>query len=114
MEGGHVSFRWKDYRAQGRTRHKIMTLTADEFMRRFLLHGLPTGFHRIRHYGLLANAHRRACLAKVRRALNAPPPEPVHEETDTTPAPTFVCRCCGAAMRIVELVPRRPNIRAPP
>lgn len=114
MEDGHVSFRWKDYRAKGRTRHKTMTLTADEFMRRFLLHGLPTGFHRIRHYGLLANAHRRAYLAKVRLALDAPPPEPVCEETDKTPVPTFVCRCCGAAMRIVEVFPRRPTIRAPP
>jgi hypothetical protein len=114
MEGGNVSFRWKDYRAKGRTRHKIMTLSADEFMRRFLLHGLPTGFHRIRHYGLLANAHRRECLAQVRRALDAPPPEPIREETVKTPALTFVCRCCGAAMRIVEVFPHRPTIRAPP
>lgn len=114
MEGGQVSFRWKDYRAKGRTRHKTMTLSADEFMRRFLLHGLPTGFHRIRYYGLLANAHRRACLDKARRALDAPLPEPIRDETDKTPAPTFVCRCCGAAMRIVEVFPRRPTIRAPP
>lgn len=114
MEGDNVSFRWKDYRAKGRTRHKTMTLAADEFIRRFLLHGLPTGFHRIRHYGLLANANRREHLAKVRRALDAPAPEPVREETDKTPAPTFVCRCCGAAMRIVEAFPRRPTIRAPP
>ena len=114
MEDGHVSFRWKDYRAKGRTRHKTMTLSADEFMRRFLLHGLPTGFHRIRHYGLLANANRREHLAKVRLALDAPAPEPIREEIDKTPAPTFVCRCCGAAMRIVEVLPRRPTIRAPP
>lgn len=114
MEDGNVSFRWKDYRAKGRTRHKTMTLSADEFMRRFLLHGLPTGFHRIRHYGLLANASRRESLAQVRRALDAPPPEPIREETVKTPAPTFVCRCCGAAMRIVEIFPRRPTIRAPP
>jgi hypothetical protein len=64
-----VTFRWKDYRAKGRTRHKTMTLTADEFMRRFLLHVLPGGFHRIRHYGLLANAGRREHLAKVRAAI---------------------------------------------
>ena len=55
-----VTFRWKDYRATGKTRYKAMTLGADEFMRRFLLHVLPSGFHRIRHYGLLANAGRRA------------------------------------------------------
>lgn len=114
MEGGNVSFLWKDYRAKGRTRHKTMTLSADEFMRRFLLHGLPTGFHRIRHYGLLANAKRRESLAQVRRALDAPPPEPIREETDKALAPTFVCRCCGAAMRIVEVFPRWPTIRAPP
>ena len=54
-----VTFRWKDYRAKGKTRYKTMTLSADEFMRRFLLHVLPSGFHRIRHYGLLANAGRR-------------------------------------------------------
>lgn len=94
--------------------HKTMTLSADEFMRRFLLHGLPNGFHRIRHYGLLANASRRAHLAQVRRVLDAPPPEPVREETEKTSAPSFVCRCCGAAMRIVEVFPRRPTIRAPP
>jgi len=114
MEDGNVSFRWKDYRAKGRTRHKTMTLTADEFMRRFLLHGLPTGFHRIRHYGLLANAGRREHLAQVRRALDAPAPEPIRAEADKTPAPTFVCRCCGAALRIVEVFPRWPTIRAPP
>jgi hypothetical protein len=53
-----VTFRWKDYRATGKTRYKAMTLAADEFMRRFLSHVLPSGFHRIRHYGLLANAGR--------------------------------------------------------
>jgi hypothetical protein len=95
--------------------HKTMTLSADEFMRRFLLHGLPNGFHRIRHYGLLANAGRRENLAKARHALHAPPPEPVSEKTDETPLPTFVCRCCGAAMRVVEVFfPCRPPIRAPP
>lgn len=114
LAGDQVSFRWKDYRAKGRTRHKTMTLTAGEFMRRFLLHGLPTGFHRIRHYGLLANASRREHLAKVRLALHAPSPEPTREETDKTPTPTFVCRYCGATLRVVEVFPRRPTIRAPP
>ena len=65
-----VTFRWKDYRAKGRTRYKTMTLEAGEFMRRFLLHVLPGGFHRIRHYGLLANPVRRANLAKVRELLH--------------------------------------------
>ena len=68
-----VTFRWKDYRAKGRTRYKTMTLAADEFMRRFLLHVLPGGFHRIRHYGLLANGSRKANLARVRELLHAVP-----------------------------------------
>ena len=109
-----VTFRWKDYRAKGRTRHKTMTLATNEFMRRFLLHVLPRGFHRIRHYGLLANAERRRNLAKARRLLNAPPPEPVIDEIDVAPVPTFICRCCGAAMRVVEVFLRGQPIRAPP
>jgi len=114
MQERSVTFRWKDYRAKGRTRHKTMTLAADEFMRRFLLHVLPTGFHRIRHYGLLANAERRNHLAKARALLNVPQPEPVIDEPANTSVPTFVCRCCGAAMNVVELLMRRQPIRAPP
>lgn len=114
MDENGVSFRWKDYRAKGRTRHKTMTLAADEFMRRFLLHVLPSGFHRIRHYGLLANARRRENLAKVRALLDAPRLVTVDDETAVAPAPTFLCRCCGAPMRIVEIVMRRQPIRAPP
>jgi hypothetical protein len=109
-----VTFRWKDYRAKGRTRHKTMTLAAGEFMRRFLLHVLPTGFHRIRHYGLLANAGRRECLATARALLKVPPPAPVTDDAVAVPVPTFVCRCCGAAMRVVEIVLRQQPIRAPP
>ena len=97
-----------------RTRHKTMTLAADEFMRRFLLHVLPGGFHRIRHYGLLANAGRRENLARVRAFLGATQPEPNGKDTAVAPAPTFVCRCCGAAMHVVEIVMRRQPIRAPP
>ena len=68
-----VTFRWKDYRAKGKTRHKTMTLTTDEFIRRFLLHVLPSGFHRIRHYGLLANGGRREHLARARELLHVVP-----------------------------------------
>jgi hypothetical protein len=114
MDENGVAFRWKDYRAKGRTRHKTMTLAADEFMRRFLLHVLPVGFHRIRHYGLLANAGRRENLAKARALLNASRPMPANDETADTPAPTFVCRCCGATMRVIEIVMRQQPIRAPP
>ena len=109
-----VAFRWKDYRAMGQTRRKTMTLAPEEFMRRFLLHVLPGGFHRIRHYGLLANARRRENLAKVRALLDAPLPEPNGKEIAVTPVPTFVCRCCGATMHVVEIVMRRQPIRAPP
>jgi hypothetical protein len=114
MDEDGVTFRWKDHRAKGRTRHKAMTLAADEFMRRFLLLVLPTGFHRIRHYGLLANAARRESLARARLLLHASQPEPTSHETDATDVPTFVCRCCGAAMRMVEIILRRQPIRAPP
>jgi hypothetical protein len=69
-EGGSVTFRWKDYRHQQRS--KLMTLSADEFIRRFLLHSLPPGFQRIRHYGLLSNHHRQEALDLCRRLLNSP------------------------------------------
>ena len=108
-----VTFRWKDYRAKGRTRHKTMTLEPQEFMRRFLLHVLPGGFHRIRHYGLLANGNRRDCLAVARAALQANVEALTSEPTMRAPA--FVCRQCGRPLLIVEVVLReRPSIRAPP
>jgi len=112
-----VTFRWKDYRASGKTRYKAMTLSADEFMRRFLLHVLPSGFHRIRHYGLLANGARREHLTQARELLHVPATTaaPAPDATAVTPAPlTFVCPHCGAAMSIVEVVARRVSIRAPP
>src|SRR6516162_6578153 len=65
MENGEVTFRWKDYRHHAKPR--LMTLAADEFIRRFLLHALPDGFHRIRHYGFLANSHRAEKLELCRR-----------------------------------------------
>jgi hypothetical protein len=123
MDQGQVTFRWKDYRAKGRTRHKTMTLAAGEFMRRFLLHVLPSGFHRIRHYGLLANAGRREHLARARELLlgstadapvgtgTADPAEPAPPEPS---APTYVCPDCGAPMQILDTLVRRPPIRAPP
>jgi hypothetical protein len=113
-----VTFRWKDYRAQGRTRHKTMSLSSAEFMRRFLLHVLPGGFHRIRHYGLLANARRKCNLATARTLLHQPAPAVAHSSeapTGTRHAqPTFRCRHCGAPMLILETFARVPNIRGPP
>ena len=108
-----VSFRWKDYRAKGHTRHKTMTLAPEEFMRRFLLHVLPSGFHRIRHYGLLANGNRRDCLAIARAAMHANVEVPANEPATREPA--FTCRHCGRPLLIVEILMReRPSIRAPP
>ncbi len=108
-----VTFRWKDYRATGKTRHKTMTLGADEFMRRFLLHVLPGGFHRIRHYGLLANAGRREHLARARELLHVAPAAD-EQATIANVQPTFICLHCGAAMIIVETFARGQPIRAPP
>ena len=77
VEDGNVRFRWKDYRQQHRLR--TMTLTAEEFIRRFLLHVLPPDLHRIRHFGFLASRHRKQKLALCRRLLGMPPPEPATE-----------------------------------
>jgi hypothetical protein len=113
-----VTFRWKDYRAKGCTRYKAMTLAPEEFMRRFLLHVLPGGLHRIRHYGLLANGSRKASLATARELLHATPPAcstgDSSDETTATSAPTFVCQHCGAAMIILQTFTRGQTIRAPP
>jgi hypothetical protein len=118
MDGSSISFRWKDYRAKGRTRPKTMTLDADEFIRRFLLHVLPSGFHRIRHYGLLANAHRRDDIASARRLLGVQPLPSDKEEAGSTemrpPPARFICRRCGQPLVVAEFFPRSPCIRAPP
>jgi Putative transposase len=120
MDERGVTFRWKDYRvkggAKGKTRHKAMTLSPPEFMRRFLLHVLPGGFHRIRHYGLLANSNRRDNLARARELLDVtpPPPNASADDASTAPAPTFVCANCGHAMVVLRIFLRDNSIRAPP
>ena len=120
MDERGVIFRWKDYRAKdgakGKTRHKAMTLSPQEFMRRFLLHVLPGGFHRIRHYGLLANSRRRDNLALARELLQVTPPPPQAPAADglDSPRPTFVCAHCGHAMRVLQVFLRDCSIRAPP
>jgi len=121
MDERGVTFRWKDYRAKGSTRYKTMTLSPVEFMRRFLLHVLPGGFHRIRHYGLLANGNRKLSLVAARQLLG------VHAATTAaivdeaaanneldSKSPTFVCRHCGRPMVIVLLLAPECSIRAPP
>ena len=85
-DAGSVTFKYKDYRVDGPERYKTMTLATDEFIRRFLMHVLPKGFHRIRHYGLLANGNRAENVAKARELLAVPAPagEPEPESTGTT------------------------------
>jgi hypothetical protein len=114
-----VTFRWKDYRTKGRTRNKTMTLATAEFMRRFLLHVLPSGFHRIRHYGLLANARRKENIHTARELLHQRAPPPVAESSvggagHGSHRPTFLCRHCGAPMLIIETFARAQHIRGPP
>jgi hypothetical protein len=103
-DDGGVSFRWKDYRASGRAKPKVMRLPACEFMRRFLLHVLPDGFHRIRHYGLFANGHRAEMLARCHELLHVPS-APVKaeggedQEQHEAKAEVPACPCCGGSMR---------------
>jgi hypothetical protein len=101
-----VTFRWKDYRADGQARHKLMTLAPGEFIRRFLIHVLPTGFHRIRHYGLFANSARAANLAKARALLQAPPPSPADTEPEVAVERAKACPCCGGRMILIEIFER--------
>ena len=103
----HVRFRWKDYRANDRTKGKVMTLAVGEFMRRFLMHVLPDGFHRIRHYGLFANGRRVENLALCRERLDVSIPSADSggiDKGDQSKAPVEPppCPCCGGRMRIVE------------
>lgn len=115
MDERGITFRWKDYRAKGKTRYKPMTLATDEFMRRFLLHVLPGGFHRIRHYGLLASGSRKASLALARELLSQPAPAQVGEDSaEPVKPPTFVCAHCGHAMSVLQTFIRGQSIRAPP
>src|SRR5262249_10569242 len=107
FDGERVTFKWKDYRAKADARDKLMTLDANEFIRRFLIHVLPDGFHRIRHYGLFANGNRANNIALARRLLGAPDParwsadadraDGSHEDEEWN-----ICPCCGGRMVIVE------------
>lgn len=107
-----VTFRFKDYRRNGADRQQIMTLATDEFIRRFLLHVLPRGFHRIRHYGLLAGSARRDCLEHARQLLAvATSAEDELEEIDDFGPP---CPCCGGRMIVIETFARWRQPRAPP
>lgn len=120
MDKETVSFKWKNYRVKEQNRHRTMALTHDEFIRRFLLHVLPSGFHRIRHYGLTANTGRKKNLDKARQLLNVKAPTvPLGkvlsgEATTHVPTPTFVCPCCGAGMIVTDVLLHLYLPRAPP
>jgi len=115
-----VTFRYKDYRGNGQARYRTMTLSADEFIRRFLLHVLPKGFHRIRHYGLLASATCRANIARAQELIAAPlpsiDPSAEHQVADVADAVDHrpLCPRCGGRMIIVESFGRGGEPRAPP
>ena len=105
VESNAVSFRCKDYRIDGPGRYKVMTLQAGEFIRRFLIHVLPSGFHRIRSYGLFANGSRAENIARARELLNAPAPQKQADDAadlDQPPALSHPCPCCGGRMIIIE------------
>jgi len=111
-----VTFKWKDYRAKRPDRYKTMTLATGEFIRRFLLHVLPCGLHRIRHYGLFANHRRVKQVHRLRQLLNEDTLD-ASAQTDLVedhlPTATYTCQVCGAPMIIIEtFVKQLP--RAPP
>jgi Putative transposase/Transposase zinc-binding domain len=119
LDADHVTFRYKDYRRNGQRRYRTMTLVPGEFIRRFLLHVLPKGFHRIRHYGLLARAARQANIARARELLAAPEPATAPDATPnaTGTAPTDhrpPCPCCGGRMIVIETFERGRGPRDPP
>jgi len=106
-----VTFKWKDYRIEGAARYKTMTLPTHEFIRRFLMHVLPKGFHRIRHYGLFANGNRAANIARARELLAVPSrsKEPETSEATAVNDPRVLprpCPCCGGRMIIIETFAR--------
>jgi hypothetical protein len=119
-----VTFRYKDYRIDGPGRYKTMTLPTHEFIRRFLMHVLPKGFHRIRHYGLFANGQRAANLARARELLHVVPPAAASQTVETADgseprAEPHPCPCCGGRMLVIEVFargcqPKQPPQRAPP
>ncbi len=110
-----VTFKWKDYRAKRCDRYKTMTLAIPEFIRRFLIHVLPSGFHRIRHYGLFANHCRVRQVQRLRELISDSSADAVPATDaveDNLPTATYICQACGAPMIIIETfvkqIPRAP------
>lgn len=112
-----VTFRYKDYRTKNRERHKTMTIKPHEFIRRFLIHVLPSRFHRIRHYGLFANGNRVANIARARELLDVPALQDdtkAHTQDNEPAGYVKPCPCCGGELIIIETFERRTQPRAPP
>src|SRR5436305_5098227 len=112
FDGERVTFKWKDYRAKADARYKLMTLDADEFIRRFLIHVLPDGFRRIRHYSLFANGGRARNIARARQLLNVPAPQNAPSDADSPgegepQAPSHPCPSCGGREIMIEIFERR-------
>jgi len=117
VENGAVTFACKDYRKDGRERYGTMTLEVPEFIRRFLIHVLPKGFHRIRHYGLFANANRAANIQHARELLAVPPVVSADSElAEERCRRLWPCPCCGLPMRVIETFKpgSEPKARPPP
>jgi hypothetical protein len=117
FDGSCVTFKYKDYRSKGRYRQKVMPLSADEFIRRFLMHILPSGFHRIRHYGVFANRQRADNLSKVRKLLDANEPTTTNANVEAgsdEPVSTYICRTCSGPMIVIEILLPYHAPRAPP
>ena len=111
LDDNGVTFKWKDYRIEGCERYKVMTLATSEFIRRFLIHVLPDGFHRIRYYGLLASTTRVENIARARELLAVPilPIEAIKDastEAAEPQTPEHPCPCCGGCMIIIEVFAR--------
>jgi hypothetical protein len=107
LDDNGVTFKWKDYRIGGPERYKLMTLDTHEFIRRFLMHVLPQGFHRIRYYGWLTSQTRVENIARIRELLAAPlipidAIKAVNAKPKEPNAPEHPCPCCGSNMRIIE------------
>ena len=105
LDDNGVTFKWKDYRLEGPGRYTTMTLGVGEFIRRFLIHVLPRGFHRIRHYGLFASANRAETIARARELLGlAAPVAEEAVEIDPSAAQPLAqpCPCCGGRMFVIE------------
>jgi putative transposase/transposase-like zinc-binding protein len=118
FDSNGVTFKWKDYRAEGRERAKVMTLATGEFIRRFLIHVLPGGFHRIRHYGLFASSKRAENIAQARQLLAVPKPQSENAAADADrnepQTPAHPCPCCGGRMIIIETFERGCSPRSRP